>query len=161
MTGIGDVGLAWACAGCFALTVVSAIVPWVNAEVIVLSLPALAPSRSTLVLLVLVATAGQMTGKLLVYWAGRGSARAPSPRVAQALERWRPRIAGNWRSAAGFVVLSSAVGIPPFFIMTLVAGALHMRLTTFLAAGTVGRLFRFGVLAVIPNLVGGMLPQVP
>lgn len=153
MSGIGEMGLAWACAGCFALTVVSAIVPWINAEVIVLSLPALAPSKSALAVLVLVATAGQMTGKLAVYWAGRGSAHLPSPRVALALERWRPRFAASRRSALGFVVLSSAVGIPPFFVTTLLAGALRMDLATFIAGGTCGRLMRFSVLVIVPDLV--------
>jgi membrane protein YqaA with SNARE-associated domain len=153
MIAIDEAGLAWACAGCFALTVVSAIVPWVNAELIVLSLPVLAPSRSTLALLLLVATAGQMTGKVAVYWAARGGARVPSPRVARLLERWRPRFAASRRSAAGFVVLSSAVGIPPFFVTTLAAGALRMNLTEFIAAGTCGRLLRFGALVVVPDLV--------
>lgn len=152
MTGL-ESGLVWACAGCFALTVVSAIVPWVNAEVIVLSLPALAPSRAGLALLVLVATAGQMTGKLAVYWAGRGGSAAPSARVARALDRWRPRLAGSPRRAAAFVVLSSASGIPPFYVTTLLAGALRMELAPFMAAGTCGRLIRFGALVLVPDLV--------
>jgi membrane protein YqaA with SNARE-associated domain len=153
VTALADMGLAWVCAGCFALTVVSAVLPWVNAEVIVLALPAVAPSRPALFLLVLIATAGQMTGKLAVYWAGRGGAAIPSPRVARAVERWQPRFAASRRSAAGLVFLSSAIGIPPFFVVTLLAGALRMELLPFLAAGASGRLVRFGALAVVPALV--------
>ena len=51
------------------------------------------------------------------------------------------------------VVLSSAVGIPPFFLMTLLAGATRMNLTTFLAAGTCGRLLRFSALVIVPHLL--------
>jgi membrane protein YqaA with SNARE-associated domain len=153
MSAFTELGLAWLCAGCFALTLVSAVVPWVNAEVIVLSLPAFAPSRWTLVLLVLVATAGQMTGKLAIYWAGRGGRRLPSPRVAAVLERWAPRFSSGGSKAAGLIVLSSAVGIPPFFVTTLLAGAVRMHIGTFLVAGTLGRVVRFGTLVVAPELV--------
>lgn len=153
MTSFEQPGLAWVAAGCFALTVVSAIVPWVNAEVIVLSLPALAPSPSALVLLVIIATVGQMTGKIAVYWAGRGTANVRSPQVARAIERWQPYFAARGRNIAWLIVLSSAVGIPPFFLTTLVAGAVRMDLGTFIAAGTCGRLLRFGALVLIPHLV--------
>jgi membrane protein YqaA with SNARE-associated domain len=153
MSALTDLGLAWLCAGCFALTVVSAVVPWVNAEVIVLSLPALASSRWALLVLVLVATAGQMTGKLVIYWAGRGGARMPSPKVAAALDTWAPRFSAGGGRAAGLIVLSSAVGIPPFFVTTLLAGAVRMDMTTFLVAGTCGRIMRFGTLVLAPGLL--------
>lgn len=147
--------LAWTCIGCFAATFVSAIVPWVNAEIMVLALPALASSSSALALLVVIATAGQMTGKLAVYWAGRGSAACPSPRVARMIARWEPLCAASPGRAAGLVALSSAVGIPPFFVMTLVAGALRMDVARFLAAGTCGRLIRFGTLVLVPHVLAG------
>jgi membrane protein YqaA with SNARE-associated domain len=125
----------------------------VNAEVIVLSLPAFASSRWTLALLVAIATAGQMTGKLAIYWAGRGGARVPSPKVAAALERWAPRFRDRRSKAAGLIMLSSAVGIPPFFITTLLAGAVRMHVATFLLAGTCGRIVRFGTLVLAPELI--------
>jgi membrane protein YqaA with SNARE-associated domain len=153
MSAFTDLGLAWLCVGCFALTVVSAVIPWVNAEVIVLSLPAFASSRWALLLLVLVATAGQMTGKLAIYWAGRGGATLPSPKVAAALDRWAPRFRDGSSKAAGLIVLSSAVGIPPFFVTTLLAGAVRMRIATFLVAGTCGRIVRFGTLVLAPQLI--------
>ena len=153
MTGLEHAGLGWIAAACFALTVVSAIVPWVNAEVIVLSLPVLAPSGSALMLLVLVATAGQMTGKLAVYWAGRGTSSVQSPRVRHLLERWQPYLAAGRGKAAALIVVSSAVGIPPFFVMTLLAGAVRMQLASFVAAGTFGRLIRFAALVVVPHFL--------
>jgi membrane protein YqaA with SNARE-associated domain len=72
-----------ASAGCFALTAVSAVVPWVNAEIVLLSFTATASSQAAMAVLVVVATAGQMTGKLALYAAGRQGSRAPSPRVAR------------------------------------------------------------------------------
>ena len=54
-----------------ALSFVSAIIPWVNAEAIVIALRAIAHSPAQLAGLVVVVTVGQMAGKCVVYFAGR------------------------------------------------------------------------------------------
>lgn len=145
--------MGWMALWCFALTTVSAIVPWVNAEVIVLSLPAVAKSRADLIALVLVATAGQMLGKGVVYWVGRGSGQLPTGRVREARDRWCALATRRPWSPLAFVLLSSTVGVPPFYVMSLVAGALRVCFGAFLLAGTCGRLLRFGTLALVPGLV--------
>ncbi len=114
MYGLEELSITWVAVWCFGLTVVSAVVPWVNAELIVLSFPVLTQSPLELTALVLVATAGQMTGKIAVYWTGRGAGKLPKKRTAAAIERWRQRFERKPASASGFVFLSSAVGIPPF-----------------------------------------------
>src|SRR5262245_38387003 len=110
----------------FGLTVASAVFPWVNAEVIVLSLPAIAPSKAILALLVLTATAGQMTGKCFLYWAGRKGKGVLPGRAGQALTRWRERLEARPSKAVALVLISSIVGLPPFYLMTILAGALRM-----------------------------------
>jgi len=129
---------------CFGLTVVSAIVPWVNAEIIVLSLPAVARSPLALAALVCIATAGQMVGKCVVYRAARRGAEAPSPKVRAQLAKWQARFDAHRWAPAVLVLWSSASGLPPFYVTTMLAGALKMNFPLFLAAGTVGRLVRFG-----------------
>ena len=157
MAGLEEVNIAWVALWCFGLTVVSAVVPWVNAEVIVLSFPALAQSQLELTVLVLVATAGQMTGKIAVYWTGRRAGDLPKARMAEAIERWRGRLERRPASALGFVFLSSAVGIPPFYVMSLLAGALKLSFARYFFVGACGRLVRFGLLAFSPQLLLGML----
>lgn len=147
MPNLADLGLASASAWCFVLTFVSAVCPWVNAELIVMSLPFVAHSRAGLVWLVLVATAGQMGGKCLVYWGGRGSARLPSPRLAAAIVRWRDRL-GHSAHPLGFVLVSSAVGVPPFLVITALWGALGLAFRPFFVVGTIGRLLRFSAIVV-------------
>jgi membrane protein YqaA with SNARE-associated domain len=142
---------------CFCLTVVSAIVPWVNAEIIVLSLPAVVETPVALVALVLVATAGQMTGKCAVYWVGRGGVRLPSPRIAATIERWRERQRKCRTNPLGLVLLSSAVGIPPFYVITVLAGVLRISFPRYLLFGTIGRLLRFGALVLVPYGLGRAL----
>jgi membrane protein YqaA with SNARE-associated domain len=145
-------GLPWLVLSYFGLAVASAIFPWVNAEVIVLTLPAVAPSRAALVLLVLTATAGQMTGKCFLYWAGRKGNRVLPGRAGKALTRWRERLEARPSKAVALVLISSVVGLPPFYLMTLLAGALRMNFLVYLTAGTTGRLVRFGVLVTLPQL---------
>ena len=142
-----------ACAGCFALTAVSALVPWVNAEIVLLSFTATASSPAAVAVLVVVATAGQMTGKLALYAAGRQGSRAPSPRIARLLDVWRPRCLANPSRADRLVLMSSTIGFPPFIMTSLVAGALGMDLARFVIAGTVGRLLHFGGLVLIGHFV--------
>jgi len=150
---MGDGGLPWLILSYFGLTVASAVMPWFNAEVIVLSMPAVAPSRTVLAILVVIATVGQMTGKCFVYWAGRKGDKALPGRAGVALEKLKVRLATTPSRAAALVLVSALVGLPPFFLVTFVAGALKMNFVTFLTAGTMGRLLRFGALVTLPQLV--------
>jgi membrane protein YqaA with SNARE-associated domain len=68
--------------------------------------------------------------------------------MAERLTRWQARVAASPSSAIALVAFSSVVGIPPFYVMSALAGAGGMNLGWFLAAGTAGRLIRFSVLAV-------------
>lgn len=141
--------------GCFALTMVSAVVPWVNAEVVLLSFTATASSPAAMAVLVVIATVGQMTGKLALYAAGRHGSRAPSPRIARLLDTWRPHCQANPFHADRLVLVSSAIGFPPFIMTSLLAGALGMDLARFVVAGTIGRLLHFGGLVVLGHVVAG------
>ena len=140
-------------ASCFALTAVSAVVPWVNAELVLLSFTATASSPAAMAVLVVVATSGQMTGKLVLYAAGRQGSRVSSPRVARLLDVWRPRCMADPRRADRLVLVSSTIGFPPFIMTSLLAGAVGMDLARFLIAGSIGRLVHFGALVALGNLV--------
>jgi membrane protein YqaA with SNARE-associated domain len=152
MTGLASMGLGQISLWCFGLTVASAVFPWVNAEIIVLSLPALASSKTALLVLVLVATGGQMTGKCALYWAGRKGNRVLQGRPGTALSKWRERLEARPSKAAALVLVSSVAGLPPFYVMTLLAGALKMNFLLYLTMGTTGRLLRFGFLVTLPHL---------
>jgi membrane protein YqaA with SNARE-associated domain len=123
-----QVNTAWMYVSCFALSIVSAILPWVNCEVLLLSLPALAGSPSELTCLVLLTSIGQMAGKCALYWAGRGSTRSHSAQVSRTTERWRERIERSSSRPPTLLFVSSALGIPPFYVTTIVAGALQLGL---------------------------------
>jgi membrane protein YqaA with SNARE-associated domain len=141
----------------YGLAVVSAVIPWVNAELVMISAIPVANSPSALAALVVVVSAGQMTGKAAMYWASRKSTRARSPFVQRAVDRWRARLQRRPRSALAVIFLSALVGFPPFFTVSLAAGALGVEFRRFLAAGATGRLMHFALVAYLPGLLGTTL----
>lgn len=138
--------------GCFGLSIVSALVPWVNGEVLLLALAALAHSPFDLIILVLLASGGQMAGKCLLYCAGRGTIRFQAGRTQSIMNTWRGRFQQSPAKMLALVFVSSAVGIPPFYVITLLAGAFRIKFGPFIGIGLCGRLVRFGALVAVPQL---------
>jgi len=137
---------------CFALSIVSALVPWVNGEALLLSLAVCAPSRFALAGLVGLASLGQMVGKCVLYWGGTGSVSLNRGRVARLTTSWKKRLTSSPGRASIVVFVSSAVGIPPFYVITILAGALHLGFGRFVGIGLCGRLVRFSLVVIIPRL---------
>ena len=52
-----------------------------------------------------------------------------------------------------FVFLSASVGMPPFYIVSILAGVVKLNFFRFFSAGLVGRFIRFGILALFPHLL--------
>lgn len=134
-------------------TVVSGVVPVVNAELLVAGAAIAAPAVGV-PLVAAVSTLGQMTSKTLLFalarWApGRlpEKARTTLERASRALER-------RGGAAGSMVFTSAAVGLPPFYGVSLAAGALGMRPRTFVVSGAIGRLLRFAALAWAARYVG-------
>jgi membrane protein YqaA with SNARE-associated domain len=138
--------------GCFLLSIVSALVPWVNGEVVLLSLATLARSPADLATLVLLTSAGQMTGKCMLYWAGRGVVPLRSNYAGRMVSTWKERFEQSPSKHLALVFISSTLGIPPFYVTTILAGAFRVRFGPFFVVGTCGRLLRFGLLVSVPRL---------
>ena len=133
--------------GTFAVSLIAGLVPLVNAEVFLVGLVRLAiDDSSQLPLVVLAAAAGQMVAKIGLYHAGRGMLELPRGRYRAKIEAVRERIE-RWRSKPYIIYgLSSVLGIPPFYLTVIAAGAMQISFQAFLAIGMAGRLLRFGVL---------------
>ncbi|WP_436502060.1 hypothetical protein [Actinokineospora sp. HUAS TT18] len=165
--------LPWLCVT-FGVALGSALVPLVSIELFVLGLMSQRPGISWLALGAVVAVA-QMAGKLLYYYAARGSFplpkllhRQPKPltdrrarwqlrtkRVRAWLEAMRERCERHPGWMFGTYGVSSLTGLPPFMAMTVLAGLVRMPLTTFVSVGLVGRWARFSALAASPALFAG------
>mgnify|MGYP006278199307 CR=1 FL=1 len=142
-----EYGLLTAYYGAF---VTSALLPWVNGEAILVSLVALSDTDPTL--LSVVATVGQMTGKSIMYFVGWRTGALPKASTSgrwQAVHRWFAQ--SRWRRWATILV-SATLGLPPFYLVSILAGALKMGFGGFLVLGLIGRFLHFEGIALFPLL---------
>lgn len=140
--------------GYYAVAIVSAVVPWVNAEVVMVSAVPIAVSPWHLAGLVVAVSLGQMTGKSIMFWLSRRTTARPQwTRWRQAIDTWRARYDERPRAALAMTFVSALIGFPPFFIVSIVAGAMRVSFGWFLAVGLAGRLLHFGAIALIPDLL--------
>lgn len=129
----------------------SALVPVINIEAYLALLAAVSEVGSVWVL-ALTAAVGQMFGKLLWYRIGASSLgwgwvrrKVEKPKAMARLELWRARTHQRPVVAGALVFVSAVTGLPPFAVLSVVAGQLRMNLTLFLGLGLLGRWVRFAV----------------
>ena len=140
-------------AACYPLALLSAVVPWVNAEFVLLSALAVVDGPLAAAAVALVITAGQMSGKAVMFCAARRGGKTWQRRLEPAVNRWRLRLEGSPRSALCLVFVSATIGIPPFYFVSIAAGALGVAFSRFLAVGTIGRLVHFSTVALAPYVI--------
>lgn len=140
------------CATTFAVCVAGAIIPIINTEIYLLSAAALSPP-SYFAPLVIAATLGQMTGKVAMFYGGRGVLHIKHERVRKGVARLRAMLEHRpWTSRA--VLFSSAtIGLPPLYVMSVACGTIGMGVVTFFTIGTVGRLIHFAAVALLPQYI--------
>ena len=136
--------------GTFAVSLIAGLVPLINAEVFLVGLVRLAiDDPSQLPWVVVAAATGQMVAKIGLYHAGRGMLELPRGRYRAKIEAVRERIE-RWKSKPYIIYgLSSVLGIPPFYLTVIAAGAMQISFQAFLAIGMAGRLVRFAVVVAL------------
>ena len=149
--------------GVLVLGFASALVPLINIEAI-LGVRAAVADVEHVWWLALVAAIGQMLGKIIWYYIGASSLswgwirrKVEEPKNAARLELWRSRTHDRPLVASLLVFVSAATGIPPFAILSVLAGQLRMNLPLFLAIGLVGRWLRFAAVLGGTEWVSGLL----
>ena len=141
----------------FVVAIVSGFVPFVNAEIL-LGLALLKYNSIPMAIaLGLLVAAGQMISKIGIYKASRGAANLgkhkEDGKLAKAramMERWKDK-------PVLLTFISASLGIPPFFLVSIVAGILEMRFATFVTVGFIGRTVRFVTIALVAVLVGNSI----
>jgi membrane protein YqaA with SNARE-associated domain len=136
----------------FALTVffgmVSSVVPVFNMETYIVV--AYARSDATALQLAFIGSVGQNIGKLVWYFVCRESLdigwlkrRLETPKRQAQFQRWSDFVQ-NRPGVSGLITFVSAlVGIPPFFVMAMIAGTLRMNVFVFFRSGIAGRTLFF------------------
>ena len=144
------------CISTFLASLAGSFLPFGSTEVMVVSAAALTPPQLMLPL-ALLAAAGQMVAKAAVYVAGRGIQRLPQGRFANRIQELAQR-AQRWRNTSSLCLLSSAaIGLPPFYLVSIAAGTLRVPFGRFLLLGLCGRVLRFAVLTGLPHVLKSAL----
>lgn len=130
--------------------VLSGLVPLVNGEVYLVAAILLVREPAPALALAALVSAGQMIAKVVLYYTARGAtALGRATRVGAKLERARA-LAHRWRGKPlGVLFVSAITGLPPFYLVSLCAGVLEIRIGTFVLLGITGRVIRFSALALI------------
>jgi membrane protein YqaA with SNARE-associated domain len=144
------------CLTSFAVCGIGALLPFVNTELYLMGAAALAP-RALWPPLVVAGTVGAMAGKVLLYFAGRGVVKLPGGRVQRGLAKTQARMEERPAVGMALYAVSAVVGLPPFYVTTVAAGAVGMNFVYFLVVGFFGRLLRFAVVVALPQLARGWL----
>ncbi|HET7329014.1 MAG TPA: VTT domain-containing protein [Nocardioidaceae bacterium] len=137
----------------FGVAFVSALIPLVNVEAYLGAVVATVGDANIWALCV-VAGVGQMIGKVLWYGAGRRSMelawvrkKMSAPKRQAQLRLWRARVQGRPLFSGAVLLASAFVGLPPYAVISVLAGQLRMSFTLFCVTGLVGRIARFAVVA--------------
>lgn len=136
-------------AAAFGFAALSGVIPLLNAEVYLVGAVLVMGKLPAAVALGVVVAAGQMVAKAGIYHAVHGATNLAGRRKhARGLERARA-LAERWRDRElALVFVSSSVGLPPFYVVSILAGALEVPFKKFMALGFVGRSIRFVAIAV-------------
>lgn len=158
---MGDLALLGVLGAAFAFGIGSALLPvFLNAEAYVVALGALVNTRIDLVLAILALSIGTLVGKVFVFeLARKGSAkirsvdRKPSRNAFFARVRqfsdWLLSLLDRRYEGALTVLISSAFGIPPLAVVTVIAGASNQPRWLFLLMVFIGRTSQFLVIAFL------------
>jgi membrane protein YqaA with SNARE-associated domain len=142
----------------FGVALLSAVIPLINIEIYLLGASALAP-RAMVIPLIVAGTLGQVIGKIALYYAGTGALKLPGKRLQAALQRMNTQMQERPNMGGALVFASATLGLPPYYLVTLAAGAAKMNLPMFLLVSLVGRLIRFTIVVAVPQLARDVVPH--
>jgi membrane protein YqaA with SNARE-associated domain len=137
-------------AGTLVVGVLSGLVPIVNGEVFLVAMVLLTGQVWPAIALALLVAIGQMIAKVILWkMTSRASEAGKDTRLGRKLEQARGKIEKWKEKPLAVTFISALTGLPPFYIVTLLAAALGVRFRTFLILGIIGRVVRFVVIALI------------
>jgi len=138
---------------CFGVALASAFLPFIPIEAYIAA--AIGESGQAWWALALAATFGQMLGKIAIFLLGRQSMewawlqrRMQRHNVEKYVVMLHEAAARRRLAVDSLVFVSASVGVPPFAVISLLAGQVKMSLTRFLVIGSVGRFLRFAAVAL-------------
>ena len=144
----------------FVASVVSGFIPFVNAEVVVAGAAVAAPP-GYMIPVIVVCSVGQMLAKVALNAGMRWLPERLPAKATERLDRASEKVKNLEQAGLTLVLISAVVGLPPFYLISLAAGAMKLSLTGFIVTGTVGRGVRFAIIAYGAVAAGDALAGTP
>ena len=147
--------------GIFLLSLLAGFVPLISVELALILSAATGHSVWILLGQAAAAAAALMIGKSCFFLGGRGTlawARRRPPRTRIRLPGFLSRASGKPRIAAATVFFSAATGLPPFAVVSPLAGGWRLRLSSFFMVGFAGKSARFAGLVFVPGALAALHP---
>jgi membrane protein YqaA with SNARE-associated domain len=132
--------------------VVSGLVPIINSEVYLIFVSSVT-SQPALLPVALLSAFGQMVSKTILFYAGRGLLSIDFGKYKNKIDAAQRKLVESKNKTDLVVFFSATIGLPPFYVISIAAGTLKMRVSRFVVAGFVGRSIRFASIIYFPQLV--------
>jgi membrane protein YqaA with SNARE-associated domain len=149
--------------GMFLLALLAGFVPLFSVELALIVSAAAGTSIGMLLAQVAAAAAGQMIGKSCYFLGGRSACtwwkrkgRARPNRLGARLLEFVGRATRRRRVAAATVFVSASTGVPPFAVVSALAGGWRIRLSSFIVVGFAGKSARFAGVLLVPGVLAAL-----
>lgn len=141
--------------GTIVFSFLSGMLPFLHAEIFLVTVGALVTSRWKLAGVALLSSLSQMIAKLILYGSGRGvlSLKPLSDKRMARLADIQARIQGYRGSVYWLLFLSAALGVPPLYLFAIVAGMMRLSPLRFFLVAFLGRTLREAVFVFFPQLL--------
>lgn len=137
--------------GTYVICLISGFIPLVNAELFLIWISLMIPKTEYIPILLL-ATAGQMTAKILMFLSGKGVIHISKKRYEKKIGQIQAKMK-KWESKIDFFIfLSAFTGFPPLYVVSVLCGMTKVNIIRFFITATLGRLLRFGIVMYFPQL---------
>jgi membrane protein YqaA with SNARE-associated domain len=137
----------------FAVSIASALLPFLPMEVYILGAAAAEPGVPAAISLGIAAGGGATIGKIIWYEAARrgidskwAQKKLAAPKVKAGYEKWVARMRGRPVYSASIMFVAASAGLPPLLVMAAVGGLLKMPMWVFIPTVFLGRTLRFTLL---------------
>jgi membrane protein YqaA with SNARE-associated domain len=144
--------------GIFLLALVASFIPIFSVELALIVSAATGTSIGLLLAQVAVAAVGQMIGKSFYFLGGRSAFQLCECRVHARPRGLGSRVLGfvtrkarQRRVAVATVFFSASTGLPPFALVSALAGGWRIRLASFFVWGFAGKSARFAGVLLVPG----------
>ena len=130
--------------------------PFVNIELVLIAASAAAP-RSYALPLILAATLGQMAGKSMMFFGGRGVKFLQRGYMKEKIDEMGERMQRRNGAVGTLLFMSAATGLPPFYVVSVASGIVGVAFAQFATLGFLGRFARFSIVVLFPQLIKALM----